>query len=274
MTEAVLPPGLAPPAAGISLPLSREQSTPLYDQLRQAIADRVLVNRLEPGDALPSEHQLCEEFGVSRTVVRQALAQLENEGLVLRVKGKGTFVAEPKTGERFMPTLLGLYDDARQRGGVLHSEVLDHRLVPASAEISQHLQIAPGEPVVQLYRLRHLDGEPWALSTSWLPERIGRVTFEADMTSESLYRVLERRGFVGHTGWRSVEAVVADPDTANLLGTEPGKPVLKLKSLRRDERGEPIDFFEAYHRGDRSRFEFELTDDQTVARVLSQARKA
>lgn len=247
--------------------VKRDVSSPLYGQLRDAIVQMISSQGLSAGDLLPSEHQLCEDFKVSRTVVRQALAELHNEGLVHRVKGKGTFVAQPKTGERLMHTLMGLHEDVHIRGGVVHSDVLRHATEPASTEVAQQLALPCGSPVVVLQRMRFVDGEPWALSTAWLPSHVGAHIETADMTRESLYVVLERNGIFGATGWRSVEAVLADQLSAKLLRTEPGSALLKLKSVRRDEHEEPFEYFEALHRGDHSRFEFELTRDETLARV-------
>lgn len=249
--------------------VTRGLSSPLYDQLREAIVRMITTCGLLPGDLLPSEHQLCKDFKVSRTVVRQALAELDNDGLVRRIKGKGTFVGHPKTSERLMHTLLGLYEDVQERGGVVRSDVLGHKTVLASKEVAEQLEVAPNTPVTLLKRMRFVDEEPWALSTAWLPEQVGRHTLTSDMTSESLYRVLERNGILGVTGWRSVEAVLADSLTAHHLRTEPGSALLKLKSVRRDELGLPIEYFEAFHRGDHSRFEFELTRDETYARILT-----
>lgn len=247
--------------------VNRGLSSPLYDQLRAAILQMISDRGLRPGDVLPSEHQLCKDFKVSRTVVRQALAQLDNEGLVRRIKGKGTYVGHPKTAERLMHTLMGLYEDVRIRGGVVRSDVLRHAIVPASAEVAGQLGILANSPVMVLQRMRFVDGLPWALSTAWLPEHVGKHTVDADMTKESLYLVLERNGIFGATGWRSVEAVLADEASATRLEAEPGSALLKLRSVRRDEQGTPFEYFEALHRGDHSRFEFELTRDETFARI-------
>jgi GntR family transcriptional regulator len=248
--------------------VDRKATTPLYSQLLNAILEIIKTENLQPGDALPSENQLCREFGVSRTVVRQTLAQLDNDGLVQRVKGKGTFVSIIKAPENLGHTLLGLYEDAHLRGDEVRSEVLEHSVVEADAETANKLKIPLGAAVVKLRRMRYVNEEPWALSTAWLPEEVGQYSFDADLTSESLYQLLESNGISGVTGWRSVEAVLAERSVAKYLGVKPGSALLKLKSLRRDETGIPIEYFEAFHRGDRSRFEFELTHEQTQARVL------
>lgn len=251
------------------LGIDRSDQTPMYDQLRHLILGLISTQGLVPGDILPSEHQMCHDFGISRTVVRQALAQLENEGVVERIKGKGTFVAPPKTSERLAHTLVGLYEDVKSRGGEVRSRVLQHRTGEADAEVAAALEISTGDAVVVLERLRFVNGEPWSYSTTWMPEKVGSVTFGHDMSTESLYIVLEQNGVNAVTGIRSAEAVVASKELAQRLGTSPGSALLKLRSIRRGVDGRPIEHFVAYHRGDRSRFEFELGPDESVARVVT-----
>ncbi|WP_292697422.1 GntR family transcriptional regulator [Microbacterium sp. 69-10] len=238
--------------------IDRLSATPMYDQLRQLIIDHIEQDGLHPGDPLPGEHRLCEQYGISRTVVRQALAQLEHEGLVERVKGKGTFVARPRTSESLVHTLVGLYDEVASRGGHVHSDILRHEAIEADAEVAAALEVEEGSPIVVLTRLRHVDGDAWSLSTTWMPEAVGAVTLGADLHETSLYRLLEEHGIVATSGVRSAEATVATHEQAQLLGVSAGSALLRLRSVSRDASGTPIEFFIAHHRGDRSRFEFQL----------------
>lgn len=240
----------------------------MYDQLRTLIIDGIARDALEPGDLLPGEHRLCRQYGISRTVVRQALAQLEHEGIVERVKGKGTFVARPKTSERLAHTLVGLYDDVERRGGHVHSEVLRHERTHADSEVAAALELVHGADVVLLERLRYVDGEPWSLSTTWMPEAVGAVTFGADLTDASLYRVLGEHGIRATHGVRSAEATVATHEQGQLLGVTAGAALLRLRSVSRGTGDRPIEFFVAYHRGDRSRFEFHLREETSRAALM------
>lgn len=240
----------------------------MYDQLRQLIVEGISRDGLQPGDPLPGEHRLCERYGISRTVVRQALAQLEHEGLVERVKGKGTFVSRPRTSESLVHTLIGLYDDVERRGGHVHSDVLRHEPAVADDEIAAALGLEPGAPVVVLDRLRHVDGEPWSLSTTWMPEAVGRATLDVDLSEASLYRLLADNDIVATSGVRSAEATVATHDQAQHLGVSAGSALLRLRSVSRSADGVPIEYFVAYHRGDRSRFEFQLQQEQSQASLL------
>lgn len=248
--------------------IDRRSAAPMYDQLRRLIIDGIARDGLQPGDPLPGEHGLCERYGVSRTVVRQALAQLEHEGLVERVKGKGTFVSRPRTAESLVHTLVGLYDDVESRGGHVHSDVLRHERTTADDEIAAALEIAVGSPVVVLERLRHVDDEPWSLSTTWMPDAVGSVTLDVDLSDASLYRLLAEHDIVATHGVRSAEATVATHEQAGHLGVSAGSALLRLRSVSRTDDGTPIEYFIAYHRGDRSRFEFQLQQEQSQASLL------
>lgn len=248
--------------------IDRHSAAPMYDQLRQLIIGLIERDGMQPGDPLPGEHRLCEQYGVSRTVVRQALAQLEHEGFVERIKGKGTFVARPRTSESLVHTLAGLYDEVERRGGHVRSDVLQHERIEADAEVAAALEVAEGAPVIVLTRLRFVDDEAWSLSTTWMPDAIGALTLAADLRDTSLYRLLGEHDIVATHGVRSAEATVAAHDQAQLLGVTVGAPLLRLRSISRDAEGHPIEFFIAYHRGDRSRFEFQLGPDSSLSSLI------
>lgn len=249
--------------------IERREAIPKYTQLRQRILNDIATRRLRPGDLLPSEHQLCETFGVSRTVVRQALLELEHEGLVDRVKGKGTFVARRKTPETLAHTLTGLYEEVAARGGHVHSEVRRQEVVPAEGEVARALELPEGEPVVLLERLRHVDGEPWSWTTTYLPLEIGRLVLDEDLRDQSLYELLGRHGIRAVRGVRSAEAMSADENQGRLLSVGTGGALLVLRSVSFDADDRIMEYFVAYHRGDRSRFEFQLTASTAVPSVTA-----
>ena len=157
-------------------------------------------------------------YDVSRTVVRQALAELETEGVIERVKGRGTFVAPQRTAEHLVQSLTGLYEDVAARGSHLRSDVRRLETVPADQRVADELQLAVGAPVIVLERLRFVDDEPWALTTSHLPYDLAPGLLGEDFTHASLYGLLEaRHGVVLTHGRRGVEATLAGPDVARAL---------------------------------------------------------
>lgn len=230
----------------------------MYHQLKQLIANDIVERGMKPGELLPGEHGLCEQFGVSRTVVRQALALLEQQGVIERVKGKGTFVAHKKTAESLVHTLKGLFEEVEERGGHVRSEVRQLAVVPAEGEIADSLAVAEGTDVVVLERLRFVNEEPWSWSTTYLPLPVGESILTEDLRDRSLYGLLAERGIRAVRGIRSAEASSATEEQSKLLDVRVGHALLVLRSVGYDENDRPMEFFVAYHRGDRSRFEFHL----------------
>lgn len=238
----------------------RAGPAPLYLQLKQWLANRIVSGQLAPGAQLPGEYELCERFAISRGVVRQALDELRHEGLVERERGRGTFVSAPKTAEGLISGLRGLADDAALRGQRIDSTVLLLREGPASAPVARELELEPETPVVELERLRTLDGEPWVLVVTYLPARLVPGLVQRDLGgSESLYRILrEDYGLPMVSSVRRVEAAGAGAREAHLLRIHRGDPLLVLRSVGYTTDGLPFDYFVANHRGDRSAFEVVL----------------
>jgi GntR family transcriptional regulator len=247
--------------------IDRSSLLPLYFQLKGLIVADIKARGLQPGDRMASDHELCSTYDVSRTVVRQALSELEHEGVIERQKGKGTFVAFPRVSEGLVQSLTGLYEDVAARGSHLHSQVLRCEVVPADAVIAHDLGMSEGDPVTVLERLRSIDGEPWVWTVTHLPARLVPGLENHDFADVSLYSVLaqEYRIELDH-GIRTVEAAVASAAQARLLGIRVGDPVLVLRSVSQAADGSPVESFVAYHRGDRSRFQVELTRDRVGRR--------
>ncbi len=240
--------------------LDRSSPLPLYYQLKEALLAYFQQERFAPGDRVPGDFELCERYEVSRTVVRQALTELEYDGVIERVKGKGTFYAAPKVGEGLAQSLTGLYEDVAARGGELVSEVRRLEVVPADQRLAAELEIGPFQPVVVLERLRIVDGQPWALTVTHVPFELAPGLIDEDFTRQSLYAVLEDKyGIRLARGHRSIEAALATKSVAEPLGVPTGSPMLVLRSVSRDVSGRPVESFVAFHRGDRSRFEVDLT---------------
>lgn len=256
------------PSTDFGGPILRDPQRPMHEQLQQRLRDAIERGVLTPGDALPGEHVLCQIFGVSRTVVRQALGELEHDEVVARHKGKGTFVRPPKRREALAGRLTGLYQEVAAQGGSVESTILRHEHVPAPAAVAQGLGLELGTEVVLLERLREVNGERWSLSTTYLPVRIGRLIEGADLEHGSLYEVLDSHGVRPAAGERTVEAVIPDGRERGLLGLAPEAPALRLTSATFDASGEPLEFFSALHRGDRSRFVFQMDPMTEAGRLI------
>jgi GntR family transcriptional regulator len=264
----------APPGViGIVGSIDRASPVPFYYQLRQLLERAVADGVLATGEQIPTEASLCERYEVSRTVVRQALSDLERTGLVTRLKGKGTFVAEPKVSEFVAQSLTSLHEDLSARGERLETKVLRLEVEPVSPHVATMLDLPESEQIVLLERLRFLRGEPLVVTTAYMPYSICAPILDLDMSDRSLFETYEQElGLKLHRGSRSIEARVANGEVAQNLGVPEGAPILAFSGVTYLDDGRPVEYFIGLHRGDRSRFETELfrpsgTDDLAGARA-------
>lgn len=240
--------------------IDRDSPVPFYHQLKEILRARVTSGELTPGDRLEGEHVLCERYGVSRTVVRQALSDLHRENVLDKQKGRGTFIAHARTSQSLVRSLNGLYDDIRSLGRALRSEVRSLAVEPADADVAGRLGVPTDTPVVAIERLRFVDDEPWVFTVSHVPLTIAPDLVEQDLQDDSLYRLLRER--YGHDIVRShrvVEAHGSDARLARDLRIGATDPVLKLTGISYGADGEAVETFVAFHRADRSRFEVSLS---------------
>jgi GntR family transcriptional regulator len=180
-------------AAASPVVRDRRTAVPLYAQLREALRHDIRERGLRPGDRLPTEAQLEAQYGVSRATIRQAVGDLELEGVLRRVQGKGTFVATPKI--QHVPVLTSFSELLRSQGYEPSHRLLESSVVPAPDEVAQGLAIEVEAPCRYLWRLFAADGEPVGVSQTWLPLS---VIGEADQRIEegaaqdrSLYELLD-----------------------------------------------------------------------------------
>lgn len=258
----------------LSMRIDYKSALPFYVQLKESLQQRIKLGEWPPGSRLPSESVLCQSYEISRTVVRQALRDLELEGLIVRRKGKGTFVAEPKISENLVQKLTGFFQDMVDSGHRPVTHVLAHKVVPASEHVANRLNIIPGTRVYDIDRLRFVEGEPILFVTTYIPHSLCPQLANVDLGDRSLYAFLENEcGLVIAHGRRTVEAVAANEQMAKLLQIDQGAPLIKLESVSYLEDGTPLEYYIALHRGDRSRFEVELVRIQEqgqVRRVLGE----
>jgi GntR family transcriptional regulator len=239
--------------------IDKASPVPYYYQLRQLLERAVTSGALPVGRQIPTEAALCERFDVSRTVVRQTLSDLERQGLVTRIKGKGTFVATPKLSEHLVQSLTSLHEDLASRGERLETKVLRLEVQPVSPHVAELLQLPETEQIVLLERLRFLNGAPLVVTTAHMPFALCAPILELDMTHRSLFETYEQElGFTLHRGTRSIEARVAGEEIARHLDVPTGAPILVFTGVTYVADGRPLEYFVGMHRGDRSRFEVEL----------------
>jgi len=234
---------------------ARAMREPKYWGLKRHLLD--LLAALPPGSPIPTERSLAAQFDVSRTTVRQALADLTVEGRLLRVQGKGTFAAEPKVAQRLQ--LSSYTEDMRAQGREPSSKLIDIVEIPAEGELTTLLGVRSGAKVLRMQRLRLADNEPMAIETTHLP--LGRFRGLRKYLSPggSLYQVLRERFDVemGHAE-ETIETALAGPHEAELLGADVGMPMLLLSRHSFDTAERPVEWVRSVYRGDRYKFVAEL----------------
>ena len=246
-----------------------ESNIPYYIQLTNLLKGQIAQEVWKAGEQIPGEADLCKMYGISRTVVRQALGELELAGLINRRKGKGTFVAMPKISESLAQKLTGFYHDMLARGFKPVTQVLHQKVIEANEKVAGYLEITPGTEVVDIKRLRSVDNVPVQLVTTYIPFQFCPKVAQVDLSNRSLYDFLEQEcGLFIARGRRYIEAVSANEADARLLQVERGAPLVQLESISYLENGKPVEYYYALHRGDRSRFEIELVRSREPEKPL------
>lgn len=238
----------------------RESKLPIYHQLYEILRSNIVRGEWQPGDMLPSETELIEQYRVSRITVRQALETLVNEGLIYRQRGRGTFVAHP-TVEQGLSRIISFTEDMRQRGFRPDTEIISAGVIPAPAEIAEKLHIDAGEELVRLERLRLADGEPMSIEESHLVHRCCPGVLKYDYAQIPLTEVLDRDyGIRPVRAKQVIRAISAPARLAQKLSISPQAALLYIERVSYSDQNIPIEFLRLYHRGDRYALYNELRD--------------
>ena len=221
---------------------------PQYRRIEQALRGRIAG--LRPGQRLPSDAELCHEFGVSRMTARNAMDRLAEEGLVVRQPGRGSFVAEPPAHRR-ANRLMTFTQEMRRRGLAPSSRLLVRVIRPSTAEEAARLGLVPREPVVHLRRLRCADDVPIASESTILIRATAEAVMTADLERGSLHETLARAGYVLKRGTGTIEAAAATAEDARTLGIRTGDPLLVERRVIEDVHGHRIEATESRYSADR-----------------------
>jgi GntR family transcriptional regulator len=223
---------------------------PRYYEIEQALRTRIA--ELSADEPLPSDAMLCEEFGVSRMTARNAVQRLVQEGIVYRVPGRGTFVAEPPV-HRQAGNLLSFTEEMRRQGRVPSSKVLAREVREPGPSEASALQLGPEESVIALRRLRLADDEPIVIEEAVFPAAAGLAELleASDLEHRSLHDTLVHGGHVPTQGRARLGAESATPEDALLLAVPEGSPLLVEKRVIHDQDGRPLELCESRYAGDR-----------------------
>jgi GntR family transcriptional regulator len=230
---------------------------PLYLQIREALAEQILRGDLRPGAKIQGERELSEQYRVSRMTARQALISLFQAGLIRRVRGGGTFVAEPKI-EQDVSTLRS-FSEQMQRSGLLPgAKLLLKEEIAASRRVAEALQVNTAERVYRIVRLRTGNGQPIALENSFFPIRRLPGIINADLEGRSIYRIMEEDYHARPVrATQRLEPVAANTLESTHLEVPVGAPLMLLERIAYGSDGLALEYAKDVYRGDRSRFVME-----------------
>jgi GntR family transcriptional regulator len=221
---------------------------PQHRRIEQVLRER--IQALQPGDRLPSDADLVAEFGVSRMTARNAMQRLAEEGLVARHPGRGSFVAAPSTHRR-TDRLMTFSAEMARRGRVPSSRLLARAIRPSTRAEAGALALAPGEPVVEVRRIRLADGAPVALESAVLVVACAQAVLAADLESGSLHAAISAAGLTLRRGTGTVAAGAATAEDARLLDIRRGDPLLIERRVIVDDDGRRIESTESRYPADR-----------------------
>jgi len=248
--------------------INRSSPVPLYYQLKQHLLAMIKSGELQLGGRVPSEEELIDRTGLSRFTVRQALQELEREGWITRIRGKGTFVTEARVPLSVAWQLLGFTEDMKRKGHKVQSRILENSLVPAPPEAAQALELKAEKPVVFIKRLRLLDEQPYLVDMIHVRSDLCPGLEDVDMTDKSLFATLEEcYGLRIRHARRSLSIERAASWAAKILEVRPGTPLFLLKDLGYTEDEQPVQFARTLINEKKSEFVFDLyrTDDMQKA---------
>lgn len=237
-------------------------SETLYMQVSDYIRTRIESGEYPLGSQIPTEHELAALLGVSRPTVRQALDELAHGGFLTRVKGRGTFVAQPKVMHESTSFLIGYREESRRNNRVLRTRVLELQTERAKEHVAQALELPVGAKVTRLTRLRYLEhfnnDAPVVYTTVYVPYKLFPDMCGIDFTDMSFYEVLASRKLSVKHASRKLEVTPAPAEVTAGLEISPFEPVIFIASKGCTESMTPVEYAESYYPAGSSSFLIEI----------------
>lgn len=243
---------------GSEVPMLDKQSmVPMYAQIESYLKARILTGGYPVGEAIPSERELTEQFGVSRMTVRQSITNLVTEGLLYREKGRGTFVANEKV-EQPLTKLTSFTEDMFSRGMIPSNKLVSFTRIKPPKTIIKKLQLSKGQEVFEITRIRYADDVPMAIERSFLPVHLMQDLTE-EVLGESLYAFIEKDGtqVISHASQRMEAAIVTSED-AVLLQIALPSAIITIERISYLTNENPFEVVHSTYRADRYKFTSEI----------------
>ncbi len=249
--------------------ISPDNKKPLYQQIKNLIKHYILSGILEESTLLPTEKELCEIYNVSRSTIRQAMDLLEEEGLVIRRRGKGTFVAEKKI-RRQLNKLYSFTQDMEELNLKPHSKVLIKTLDFPDEKIADFLNINQDTEVFKLVRIRYANTQPMLFEKTFLPAYLCSGIEEIDFRTNSLYNtLLNNYNLQMEYGRETYEAINLPEKIAGYLDCQKGDAAFKIRRKAYLKNNLPFEYTSSFARSDKCKFQTELKKDGNKNNIFS-----
>ncbi len=229
--------------------LVRMEGIPVYVQIREKLREEITSGSLKRGEKLPAEHELAEQFSVSRMTIRESIEDLVNEGLLYRRHGVGTFVAFPHL-HRDHTRLTSFFDKAEDEGIQVRASLLRLEVIPAAPAVANALDIPAGSKVVRVKTLRFANNVPITVHDAHLPHSLFASIVNENFEVQHLWDLFEKYGYKVKRAVQRLEAREADKEVAHLMKIKEGAPILFKERTVYAADGTPVEFTYCYNRGD------------------------
>lgn len=237
--------------------IDRDSAIPLYQQLGDIFTTKIDNGEWAASQRIPSENELNRAYGVSRMTIRGVLNKLVDEGRIVRVPGKGTFVT-PQKIRTVSPAYRGIREQLEAMGYHIGTRIVSTNRLPAPPQVRERLNLHAGDEVHAIVRLRMVDGRPFSVHRSFVPAALAPDLDRLDVVGEQLCVVLEQHfGLDMHAVSEELEAVAVNRTDASLLELRSGEPVLQLTDVISSAAGVPFEYSTIIFRGDRMRLQFD-----------------
>jgi len=232
--------------------IDKNSPIPVYYQLKNDLTSKIAKGVWKSGDCIASERELCEIYGVSRMTIRQAVGELVQEGVLLRIKGKGTFVCEQKLKQQDM---MSFTEIIKKTGNELVTEVLEFSTIETPEDFEDIFTL---DNLYKIKRKRIVDKECVALETVYIPvDYCGYI--DKDMLNGSLFKILEKFGYIVDYSTSSISAIIINEELKEIFEVDQEVPMLKVISKTYDNKDKMIFLEEAIYRSDKYLLEVNIS---------------
>ncbi|MDD3224552.1 MAG: GntR family transcriptional regulator [Clostridium sp.] len=239
--------------------ISKSDPLPLHYQLKIILLEMIENEELKPGDAIPTERELCEIQGVSRMTVNKAIMSLVNEGILYREQGKGTFVSTPKEKQE-LTKLKGFTEEMKEKGLKTETKILHFEKKIATKKIKTVLKLPEGEnEVIEVKRLRSIENDPIAVENVWLPYYLFKDMTQDMIEGKSLYSTFrDKYKFKLYRAKQTIEPIMLNEYESKLLNQNDNSLALMFIRVTYDKNNVPLEYTRAINRSDKYKYEVTL----------------